>query len=264
MTFRKKILFYIIKFNRYVLKRKFIPIFVGPLKGYLWNTSYNYDYLTADYESENTLDIFFSWLKPGTVFYDLGANVGYFAFLANRIITTGIIYSFEPIPYNIAVFKAHLELNRNRIKNNNILILPFAIADKEGEVAISNDRFAIEGNTYVQSDYLQVTDRIMVKCCSIDGLIKEGFKKPDVIKIDVEGAEYDVLKGAAQTLKTCKPYILLATHDCHLQGVQQQCVDLLQELGYRVSKLPSHNKYVAGLEDYIAIHEQNLVSNDAA
>ena len=264
MTFRKNILFLIIKINRYVLKRKFIPIMAGPLKGYLWNTSYNYDYLTADYESEDTLEIFYSWLKPETVFYDLGGNVGYFAFLANRYITNGIIYSFEPIPFNIAVFKKHLELNDKRIKYHNIEVLPFALSDKDGEVAISHDHVAIEGNTYITSAYLTATETIKVKCYSVDGLLKEGYKKPDVIKIDVEGAEYDVLLGAVKTLKEFKPNILLATHDCHLPGVQQSCKDLLQGLGYRLIQLPGHNKHVKGLNDYIAIHEHNLVKHDRA
>ena len=229
----------------------------GPLKGYLWSPSYNYDYFTGDYEDEATLKHFYSWLKPTTVFYDLGANVGFFSVIACKYITKGAIYSFEPIPYNVVFLKKHIELNRKKIGSQSIEILPYAIADKEGEISISHDQVAIEGNTYVHSEYLTTTERITVPCHSIDGLLREGYKQPDVIKIDVEGAEYDVLKGAEKTLRECKPNILLATHDCHLPGVKQNCIDFLQEIGYTTTKLSGHNKHVPGLEDYIAIYEQN-------
>jgi FkbM family methyltransferase len=259
MALKKKIFYFIIKINRYILKRKFIPILAGSLKGYLWSTGYNHDYLAGDYEDETTLREFCSWLKPGTILYDLGANVGYFAILANKYISTGIIYSFEPIPYNTIIFKKHLELNKKKIRYNNIQLLEFAISDKEGEVSISHDRFAIEGNTYIKRSltYINSTNTLQVKCYSIDGLLEKGYKRPDVIKIDVEGAEYDVLRGAEKTLTTYRPNILLATHDCHLPGVQKLCVDFLKGLGYELKLLGSYNKSITGLEDYIAIHKEN-------
>ena len=258
MTFKKRLLYLIIQFNRFILKRKFIHIWLGPLRGYTWSTSYNYDYFTGDYEAEDTLRQFYSWLKPGTVFYDLGGNVGFFSVLAAKYINYGTIYSFEPIPYNIVVFKKHLELNRKKINCRDIQILPYAISNKEGEVAISHDPFAIEGNTYIKSVYLTTTEKIQVQCRSIDGLLNEGYQKPDVIKIDVEGAEYDVLLGAAKTLAAYKPNILLATHDCHLPGVQQKCIEFLTGLGYQVQHTGKYKKYMSGLDDYIAIYSGKL------
>ena len=99
--------------------------------------------------------------------------------------------------------------------------------------------------------------QLLVQCHSVDGLVKKGYPAPDVIKIDVEGAEYDVLKGARETLVSKKPKILLATHDYHLPGVQQQCKDFLKNLGYSLTVVPGHNKIYAGLDDYIAIHPDN-------
>lgn len=259
MTIKSRLLFLIIQIQRYIFKRKFISIFGKPLNGYKWSTNYNYEYITGDYEEKNTLDIFCSWLNPTTVFYDLGANVGYYAFIANQYISNGKIYSFEPMPANIDIFNRHLQLNAKRMKNNSISLLPYAISDKEKEVAFSNNDKAIEGNTYVNSKVENVSSKsLMVKCFSVDGLLRSGYKNPDVIKIDVEGAEYDVLRGAMETLKQYKPNILLATHDCHLPGVQKLCVDLLQELGYELTVLSNANKIIAGLDDYIAIHKDSI------
>lgn len=244
------------------MKRKFISIFDGPLKGYKWSTAYNYEYLTGDYEDRDTMETFCSWLTPEAVLYDLGANVGYYAFMANRYISKGTIYSFEPLPANIEVFKTHLQLNKGMMANNNIELLPYAVADTDKDVAFSNNDNAIEGNTYIESVmHTGSSKNLVVKCFSIDSLLEQGYKKPDVLKIDVEGAEYDVLRGAEKTLRRFTPNILLATHDCHLPGVQKQCVGFLQNLGYELTKLKSHNKVIDGLDDYIAIHSSKINSS---
>lgn len=261
MTINKKILYTLIKIQRYIFRQKFISIYGGPLKGYKWSTDYNYDYLTGDYEDAETMDTFCSWLKEDAVLYDLGANVGYYAFIANQLIRSGKIYSFEPLPANIVTFNAHLQLNKSKLSNNAITLLPYAVADEEKEVIFSNNDKTIEGNTYVDSVlHTRSSKDLVVQCYSVDGLLEKGYLKPTVIKIDVEGAEYDVLRGAEQTLRKYKPNILLATHDCHLPGVQKLCVDFLAGLGYDLRLLSSHNKSMAGLEDYIATHKENMSS----
>ena len=51
---------------------------------------------------------------------------------------------------------------------------------------------------------------------------------------------------------------LLFDNDCHLPGVKDKCLQLLQQLGYRLQHTGSHNKQLAGLDDYIAVHESRL------
>lgn len=229
----------------------------GPLKGYRWSTSSSYDYILGNYEDPVTLKQFISWLKPGAVLYDIGANVGFHSLVANEFAEDGTIYAFEPMPFVRAVFEKHLELNQALIGKNNIRLLPIAVSDTEKEVEFSNDPASRDGNTYITGSYIfnNAAGKIKVHCDSIDGLIAKGYKVPDIIKIDVEGAEYDVLLGARKTIEQNHPFILLATHDCHLHGVQQKCVALLQELGYDLEHTGRHNKYMEGLDDYIAIHK---------
>jgi len=232
----------------------------GPLKGYLWTTASSYEYILGNYEDPETMNTFLLWLKDDTVYYDIGSNIGFHALTANQVITTGKIYAFEPSPTARTQFEKHISLNKKFIMQNNISLLPFAIADEEKQVEFSNSNMHNDGNTYIkESSVFAVSEnKIEVHCYSVDGLIIQGYNKPDVIKIDVEGAEYDVLLGAINTLQQYKPNILLATHDCHLPGVQDNCVKFLQGLGYNLKHTGSHNKQLKGLDDYIAIHQSKL------
>jgi len=249
-----------IKLSRYLLRRQFLRVMQGPLKGYRWSTSSSYDYILGEYEDPETMRLFISWLKPGTVFYDIGANVGFHTFIANDIISTGKIYAFEPMPFVREIFEQHIALNKKQMKHNNIALIPIAVADAEKQVEFSNDLQHRDGNTYIKDSYVfaRTTNKITVDARSLDGLMEAGYQKPDIVKIDVEGAEYDVLVGAKQVLQQYQPHILLATHDCHLPGVQQKCVQFLTELGYQVTHTGTYHKYLAGLDDYIAIHKSKL------
>lgn len=245
-----------IKTARYLFAQKFMRVMDGPLKGWLWTTASSYEYILGNYEDEEVMATFCSWLKSTTVFYDLGANVGFYSLVANQYITEGKIYAFEPLPSNRLVFEEHIAINKKKSAHNNIELLPFAISEKEKEIRFSNNRKHGDGNTYIKgsSVFTGTYETIMVKCYSIDELVQQGYEKPGIIKIDVEGAEYDVLLGAINTLRQCKPNILLATHDCHLPGVKDKCVNFLKDLGYTLRHTGDHNKQIPGLDDYIAVY----------
>ncbi len=248
---------WVIKICRYVFRQQYLPVMAGPLKGFLWSTSASYDYILGTYEDPETLKYFLSWLKADSVFYDIGSNIGFHALTANQIIQTGKIYAFEPMPAMRKVMEKHVSLNSKVIITNNIELLPFAISNKAGRVAFSNDINKRDGNTYIEASYVfsGATGKIEVETQSIDGLMLQGYQKPDIIKIDAEGAEYDILLGSKETLNLFHPNILLATHDCHLPGVQEKCVHFLEELGYRLKHTGKHNKHMNGLDDYIAMHK---------
>lgn len=249
---------WIIKIRRYALQHNFIPVLRGQLKGYLWTTKSSYEYLLGNYEDAETVKTFISWFKANSVFYDIGANVGYHTLLANQVITAGKIYSFEPLPVLQDIFTKHLSLNYKLI-NNNIQLLPIGVSDKEKDVLFSNIISNTDGNTYVQQSptFIESKNKILIHCISIDEMVANGFPSPDIIKIDVEGAEFDVLNGAIHTLQKNMPKILLATHDCHLLGVKDKCISFLQKFGYNLKHTGNYNKQLKGLDDYMAVHPEN-------
>lgn len=230
----------------------------GPLKGYQWPTSRSYEYIIGNNEPAAVMQQFCSWFKPGSVFYDVGSNIGFYSFVANRYIVSGKIYAIEPTQFNNRLFKELLQLNKKRVVNNNIEILEFAISDSEKEVEFSNNEKLAESNTYVENTDIYKGERIKIKCYSIDRLIEIGYAVPDIIKIDVEGAEYDALIGATNTLKKYAPNILLATHDCKVPGIKDKCIRYLEDMSYVLQHTGYHNKSKAGLDDFIAVHKDKL------
>ena len=249
-----------IKFCRYFLRKKYLTIMAGNLKGYKWSAKYSYEYILGNYEDKETTTHILNWFKPDSIFYDLGANVGYYSFLANTKITTGKILAFEPLQNNVEIFKNHIELNKEKLKINNVEIFSFAISANEKKVLFSNNNKTSDGNTYIieSPNFGEAKNSVLVQSYSLDELVfDKKFKPPTILKIDVEGAEFDVLQGAKKTIEIYKPQILLATHNCHLNGVKEKCLQLLSQLNYEYTHTGMHNKVIDGLDDYFAAYKKN-------
>ncbi|MBK9593251.1 MAG: FkbM family methyltransferase [Crocinitomicaceae bacterium] len=84
----------------------------------------------------------------------------------------------------------------------------------------------------------------------LDTICREYSFKNILLKIDVEGAEFDVLTGGINFIKTHKPEIILATHDCHVPGIESKCLRLLQQLNYTYKSIDD-NKFIKGQADYL-------------
>lgn len=220
----------------------------GPLQGYRFAVAPGNPFIFGTYELDSLTSVL-SQLDGKAVVFDLGAHVGYYSMaLATK---QGVqVYAFEPFPTNRALLERHLTLNHVE----NVEVLPYAVAAEEGTVEFSNIENPT-GNTYVtQSAHFQMSQEVIsVPKVSIDHLVieKGRLRSPDLIKIDVEGAEHDVLLGARQTIEQFRPIILLATHDFHLKGVKDQCLEFLRSRDYQVTPT-DEGKSLPGLDDFVA------------
>ena len=136
------------------------------------------------------------YLKNGDTFIDMGANIGYFSMVAASLVgKTGQVHSFEPVP------KYFLKLN-NFAENNkqyNIVANQFALGDKEqlGKIYIEGES-NIGSNTFIPALLGNKGNNIIaeVPIRRFDRYVEErGLKNIKLIKIDVEGFEFPVLKG---------------------------------------------------------------------
>ena len=228
----------------------FSKIYRGNLKGYRFTVITPYDdYFTTEYEQDS-----FSYVinaikqKPESVIFDLGANLGYFSLLCASHSAAAKIFAFEPIPANMTILCRHLLINN--IKN--VTPVSLAVSDNLGLVDFSADNQSVSYTYKQSSSYYGIRHlNIKIGTTSLDALINQfGFPEPDIIKIDVEGAEYDVLSGAEELIKKYMPKILLSTHEVHLKGVEEKCLLFLDKLNYSCTKFENAADRMEGLNDF--------------
>ena len=145
-------------------------------------------------------------LRPAAVFIDIGSNKGEFSIQAASIVGhSGKVFAFEPEPNNCCWIRKTIRLN----KYENITLFELALSDKNGQAELylgekSGWHSLLPGAVNRDRGVLNVATR------TLDSIMAEnGQKKVEMIKIDVEGAELQVLKGASETLSNNEDIILL-------------------------------------------------------
>ncbi|MGE3077140.1 MAG: FkbM family methyltransferase [Dehalococcoidia bacterium] len=179
-----------------------------------------------------------SLLGPGDVFYDIGANVGFFSLVASRIVgPAGAVYAFEPLPEIAGAFEENLRLNNV----SNVRVLRLAVSDRDGTARIQTTAHPGGATLEGYGTPGDTTGVITVETRTIDTLVQElGLRRPSVVKIDVEGAEAAVLRGMPALLSD-HPVIVYeldgATAD-ELETNRQEVELELRRTGYEISELP--------------------------
>jgi len=183
-----------------------------------------HSYWLGTFEAEKQ-KILLENIKDGFVFYDLGAHTGYYSLQASMLVGKGgMVYAFEPNPRNISYLKQHFAIN----KIENVSIVEFAVGDHDGNIP-----FALGNSSFV--GHISQDGDINVKILSLDSSVARGdFKKPDFVKIDVEGAELSVLKGARSILRKYHPHLLLSLHSRELLTT---CLAFLESFNYKAINL---------------------------
>jgi len=216
---------------RYQLKHMLspiaVPILAGPLKGSRIGLFTGARFIRGTYSQDETA-IFERLVNAGDVVFDIGAHVGYFTLLASRLVgADGKVFAFEPLPVNLAYLNQHKRVNRA----TNVQILPVAVGGSEGEMSM--DMRSGTGRGRLDSEIAGGGPR--VKVVNLDALVDRGdLPGPDFIKMDVEGAEGEALRGAAGLLVRHRPTILLSLHG---QEARDECEAFLKGLGFDVSYL---------------------------
>src|ERR1035437_2742930 len=148
-------------------------------------------------------------LRPGMVFYDLGANIGLFSLLAARLVGAGgRVFSFEPDAEVAARLRRNIEHNGF----SNITVVEAGIWSVNANVRfIVSDASSPERGTGKLVAGENEADGTQVRCIALDDFIQTA-PPPDAIKCDVEGAELEALRGAKRLFETQRPWIVCEMH----------------------------------------------------
>lgn len=182
-------------------------------------------------------------VQGGGAVLDVGANVGIFTLTAAKR-TAGEIHAFEPAPEAFRRLESNVRLNGF----SNTVLNDFALADRPGHRALwvprRRDRGAARINRgkasfYELDDGDGLAEQEMVAVTTLDQyLATQGLSGVAVVKLDVEGAEIDVLEGARKTLADERPHLLLEVDGRHLRRAGREVralFDLLKPFGYEIA-----------------------------
>ena len=164
--------------------------------------AYSFDVFEA-----SELEAVRSLLKPGSTLFDIGANIGYYTLkLAPFCGESGHVYSFEPDPTNFAILSANVR--RNGL--NNVSLFNFALSNRDGESALY--RTMDNAGDYSLAPRVGTARNSVVVCSrKLDSIADLIHRRPDVIKIDVQGYEEAVLEGGSECFKSWRKLPVLLT-----------------------------------------------------
>jgi FkbM family methyltransferase len=188
---------------------------------------------TKQYEPHVT-EVVRSQLRPEMTFVDVGANIGYFTMLASNIVgASGRVIAFEPSARNCALLHRSLA----RAGRANVDLRPFALAEESlflGYNASGSNGSISELDLREEFPLPQQ----VIRTSTLDAEIPEDARV-DVIKMDVEGAEYRVLQGGKGVVARCRPKLVTEFSPGPLRELSkvepEGYLEALFALGYRVA-----------------------------
>jgi FkbM family methyltransferase len=224
------------------LKQRDVEIGNGIAKGLKFNNAESSPELALGTYEVPIQNIFAQHLKTGAVFYDIGANVGFFSIVAAKLVgDSGKVIAFEPGKDNAQAIRHNGALNNFK----QIEVIEKAISNNSGSGQLLLAKYS-GGHALATADAPpDLAGEITVDVVSIDDLIAQKLiEPPNFVKVDVEGAELDVLKGMKETIKTYQPTIIYEVDDGDRTAYErkyQELADFMHSLDYKVT--PTENSY---------------------
>jgi len=227
---------YMSRFGRlvYPIFKIFKPTRVTTKNGFTMNIHKGRDYISdsillkKEWEKSKA-KIFYKFIKEGDIVVDIGANIGYYTLIFSRIVGLGKVYAFEPETANFDLLNKNISEN----KLDNILPYKLALSNKSGVGALKFGEHTHGGGTILEDGRNFGEEAVDV------ATLDEFFagKRVDFIKMDVEGGEFNILKGGEETLKKAwgvltefMPQDLAKNKTCD----PEEFVKLLEESGFEL------------------------------
>ena len=170
----------------------------------------------------------YSRIEPGMTVVDVGAHIGTFTLLASkRVGEEGKVIVIEPEIYNFKQLNKNLELNEIR----NTIPVKTALSDFNGNKDFFIDKESTCSSFTLKPDR-QIINKLIIKVKTLDNLLQEiNIDKIDFLKIDTEGAELEILKGAKQTMiKNPQIKMVIATY--HYPEEKEEVLQFLKKMKF--------------------------------
>lgn len=192
------------------------------------------------------------WLRnslgPGSVVIDVGANVGDYVALAAQLAGgSGRVYAIEPAPENVARLRERFAVCAQ------VSVIAAAAGDSSGSATLCLDRRNGTRHSLASANVGKQGEVVAVQQIALDDL-RDGIEALDVVKIDAQGAELQILRGARRLLMRFRPRVVLELWPFGLRSFGATPEDVLGELealGYGVYRLSTEGR----LKDVRHVHD---------
>lgn len=187
------------------------------------------------YQNFEYTDIFIKLIKKMDVFYDIGANIGFYSLLAEMENPKIKAVAFEPASGPLFYLKENVKINNFK----NIVVEDIALSEKTGEIMfyeIRNKKYSYlvhnlagesnAGSNTVDRNFVPIS----VKTITLDQYVSDvNQDKIDLIKMDTEGTEHLILEHASVVLDQMKPIVICETL---YNTIEQELQDIFRKFGY--------------------------------
>ena len=183
---------------------------------------------------------FNNYLKKGYIVFDIGANIGWFSLIASRRIgDKGKVFSFEPEPLNYEVLIKNIDLNGLK----NIIPIRKAVSNFIGEVDLNISSINKGAHTLLPTN--DKYRSFKVETITIDSFINENNVSPNVIKMDIEGAEPLALAGMNNLLSKTDELIIFSEFNPYFfrkgGGDPEQYINTFIENKFKIFDINQNN-----------------------
>jgi FkbM family methyltransferase len=195
------------------------------------------------------------------IFLDIGANIGWYTTLIAKTFPNSACHSFEPHPLIYSALSENVKVNNlNNVSINNI-----GLSDSPGTATLNQFAGLGHGHSSIEKVEKKVNNTFDIELTTLDSYIKENdIKNIDLIKIDVEGAELDVLRGSTSMMTKNQPVWVIEMNKETAEKFHHQPQDLLRFLEkyngyeyYRVQSAWGKVYRMESIDDYS--HGDNVI-----
>lgn len=175
-------------------------------------------------------------LSAGQHFLDIGTHFGFFSLLASHLVEkNGKVLGIEASPSTFRTYKKNIKdyaniIGLNKAASNQVKTIVFYEFSSSHSEYNTTNKEQFENEPWFKN---HPPKKIEIEAFAADNLLAINKMQPNIIKIDVEGAEYEVLQGLIETLNTSSPFVSVEFLPKYFDSVShQKALILLKELGY--------------------------------
>jgi FkbM family methyltransferase len=215
-------------------------------------------YMLGLYEGE-TVRLLLSKLQPGDTFFDIGGHFGQYAVSAGiKVGPAGRVYTFEPGPVQVEYLRRNIEINALA----NVTVANLALSDAPGELGLHVPSLVDIGKSQLVDP--QADGAVRVPVTTLDAYCEENaIDRIDVMKVDVEGAELGVFRGAKRVMRDFPPKaVFYESVDVLCEAFDHTPAEMhafLEDCGYKIHTIRNGKLVSVGageradLTDFVAL-----------